>query len=512
MKNIVIWGIANFNWLWMPLAKELKRRNNAKIYFICSGQQSVENWKKLDKEGIVDSYVTTNYFFFEYDNCTDLPDEVYARARHYEEKYNTLVVDVLQTDKHLGLGFSAGGPNHPKSELGAKSDYLKSVNLFNKVFKFWEDYLDKVKPELVICASSGIVGKSFSVIARYRGIPIRYPALARYQSYFYWVTDEYFTFSAIEEKFNAISEKKVNELVTEEEPNNSKRLPWAQKYYKIWTKDRPFITLIKWIIGQIKIYSYRRYHRIVNMGNYKFLENIKYLIRKSIGLKNAKHLKTIELKDLDNKSLVFFPLHAEPETSLGMLSPEFNEQLAAIELLAKNLPSGTLLVVKEHLGYSPSRPRDFYSTILSIPNVVMVSPHEYATDVIKMARCVIVITSTVGQEAAVLGVPVISFGIHNNYNFLPHVHVVQSWKELRPLLSKLLKEETQEGQRKRKADGRKFLAALKASSINLEGSDYISVKREPASKWETELFYSSLMKSLVANERWNLEWKKIRQA
>jgi hypothetical protein len=236
------------------------------------------------------------------------------------------------------------------------------------------------------------------------------------------------------------------------------------------------------------------------MGNSKLFEDIRYLWRMHKAMRYLDALQTVSVDKLDALSFIFYPLHAEPEISLGTLSPEFNEQLALIELIAKNLPAGTFLVVKEHLGALGRRPTEFYSTLKDIPNVLLLHPYEYAIKVAKKARAVAVITSTLGTEAAILGVQVISFGIHNEFNFLPHVHVVESWKELRPLLHKLCAEDSEEAKKRRREDGIRYLAALKASSVDLNWSDYTSQKREPATEKEVDVLYPSLMQGLGVNK------------
>lgn len=496
MKNIVIWGLSNYNWLWVPLARELKRNHGAKMHFICSTPQDVEHWKKQDNEGVIDTFVSISHFFFEYDNCTDTFQEISKRARYYEEKYNTLVVDVLQSDRHLGRGFSAGGPGHPKSALSEKATYLKSLNIFNKVIRFWEDYFDKTNPDLLIGVVSGITGKSCSAVARSRGIPIRVLNFSKYQSYFHWAIDEYYSFPDVEKNFRMIDNYK--ELVDPKEIVALKRLPWTAKNYQKYKQYGLIRMLPKRILSLIKRHAHRKYKGIVTMGNYKLSEQIKHLFRLFRTMRNLDKMNFTDVKELENKSYIFYPLHIEPETALSLLNPEFNEQLALIELLAKNLSAGTLLVVKDHIGGITRRPRDFYSTLFEIPNVVVVSPEAYALEIAKKAKCVVVITSTLGAEAAILGIPVISVGIRNSFNFLPYVYVVESWKELRPLLSRLCcDEEPEEVQKQRKEDGMRYLAALKASSFDLSWSNYTSKNREPATEKEIEVLYPALMKSLA---------------
>lgn len=498
MKNIVFWGSVVYKWMRRPFLEEIKKGEGASIHFICTTPQDIEYWKKEGCENLIDTFITVGGFFHEYDQCSDPVEEIYKKARDYESKYGMYIVDALQADRHLGRGFSAAGIGHPKSELSDKADYVKSVNLFNKLIEFWEEYFDKTRPDLVIGVSSGIIGKALLAVMHHRGIPLRLIVSARYKSHYYWAFDEYYSSPEIKRYFESISN--VKEFVDDKELEDAIHSADVSKAYKHFIQIRSPFALSKRILSQIKRQIYRRYNNIVSMGNYKPMENIKYLCRVHNEAKAMERFKAIDAEYLSSKSYVFFPLHCEPEAALGALSPEFNEQMALIEFIAKNLPAGTVLAVKEHIFAIGRRPRDFYSTLLQIPNVVMVSPYAYALDIAKKARCVAVITSSLGTEAVIMGVPVIAFGIHNNFSFLPHAYVVESWKELRPLLAKLCSDDMMKTAEQRKQDGKRYLAALKASSMNFEKCLIIDrrIKSEDITEKDASGLYLALKKSLSA--------------
>ena len=446
----------------MPFLKVLKEREGAKIHFICTSEHDVRYWKDLDTEGLIDSYITINHFFSEYDRPGAAFEDACARAKAYEDKYGIYVTDALQTDRHLGRGFYASGIGHPRSKMSDKATYLRSVNLFNRMIRFWEDHLDKIKPELVIGVSSGLAGKVFLALSRYYKIPTRLLVSSKYKSYYYWAFDEYYTSPEIKRNYDSM--KNVSEIADKSEIEGEILSPDAKMYKRFADIRSPWV-LLKKIMHQIERHVYRKLKRVVTLGNYRCLENIKYLYRAHRDINAVEGYETLNRNDLSGRSYMFFGLHCEPETALGVMSPEFNEQLALIELVAKNLPAGTVLAVKEHLAAFGRRPKEFYSTIQEIPNTVLVSPYEDAVEVAKTARAVIIITGSLGFEAAINGIPVISFGIHNNINMLPHVHPVESWKELRPLLAKLSGDSAEEGKERRIRDGLRYLAAVKASSI-----------------------------------------------
>lgn len=498
LRSVVIWGYTNHQWLWVPLARELKRRHGATIHFVITNDASVAFWKRQDADGVIDSFTTTNHFFLEYGSMGEPDAAAFDRARRYETAYGVLAVDTLQTDRHLGRGFAAAGPGHARSRLSDQATYEKSITLFNRVVQFWEEYFDRVQPSLIIGNTSSVVGKLCAVIARHRGIPMRTLFLLYYQAYHGWGVDEYFSMPALTNRYAMISDAAVSALVSDDELVAMRRIPFTDAYYQSFTRQASFAALVRksWI--QMRHAASRRVHGVVTMGNYHLTAQLRALARVRTDFRRLMRLPLADAADLAGMAYVFFPLHVEPESSVGLMSPEMNEQLACIELLAKNLPAGVRLVVKEHLPAIGRRPRDFYTTLLDIPNVVMLSPHAYALDVARSARAVAVITGTLGLESAVLGVPVISFGLHNVYNFLPHVHIVRSWLELRPLLAMLCADDTGIAREQRQRDGRRFLAALKQTGFDFSWSDYAAKRRAPATEREVEVCYRTLLDSLRA--------------
>jgi hypothetical protein len=177
----------------------------------------------------------------------------------------------------------------------------------------------------------------------------------------------------------------------------------------------------------------------------------------------------------DGLRYVFYPLNHEPEGSLTVMAPEFNHQGGIVDLLAKSLPADVRLVIKEHnTAGIAARPPGFYAWLHALPNVLLASMHSHTMGLIRSSLAVAVATGTPGFEAAVLGVPVVSFGRHNVFNPMPHVHVVERISELRPLLERLCSAEHQARAGERRLDGARFLEALKACSVDLEDEEWFT--------------------------------------
>ncbi len=110
------------------------------------------------------------------------------------------------------------------------------------------------------------------------------------------------------------------------------------------------------------------------------------------------------------RPFAFYPLHVDPEAATMVLSHMLTDQLAVIEALSKSLPLGMRLLVKEHLPMLGQRPEGFYERLARIPGVVLASPQDSGTDLVREAALTATITGTAGWEAMLLRKPTLLFG------------------------------------------------------------------------------------------------------
>ncbi len=493
MNRVVIWAQSNYNWLWTPLAERLKRETGATISLICMSLQDAEFFQGMDESGAIDDVVTINHFFHTYDEVDGDENFIIRQARSNESIYGVLAVDLLQTDRHLGRGFSSLAPYYPRSKLSEKASYKNSLNFFNQVLAFWEDYFEERQPDLIIQATANFVGKCCSVVARRRGIKLRELGWARYLDFHTWYTDEYWTYPGLKPAYKALGSA----------PGDSDDA-WSgrlRSFFETWRRSaftrRSLWVTLWFMVNDILVNFYQRWKGIYKIGNNLLPHQILYHWRKYLDFKRLNACRLAGAEDLRDANYVYCPLHLEPESALSVLSPEFNEQMTVVELIAKNLPAGVKLAVKEHLWAIGRRPPGFYRLLEDIPNVVMVSPTVDSLELSRGSLCVAIITTTAGFEAAAMGIPVITVGLHNCYDFLPHVHVVRSWTALRGLLYRICVEENNpEAKVRRKKDGARLLQAVKSSAMDLAGIDYVSKKRPPASEEEVDRLFAHLMSTL----------------
>lgn len=119
---------------------------------------------------------------------------------------------------------------------------------------------------------------------------------------------------------------------------------------------------------------------------------------------------------------VLFPLHYQPEVSTLVMGTYFLDQAALIEDIAKSLPVGYRLYVKEHFVAIGRRPMPEYARIRNCFNVRLIHPLQDPIPMVENASAVATISGTMGWEGVLMEKPVVTFG-DCFYNAYPQVTV-----------------------------------------------------------------------------------------
>jgi hypothetical protein len=144
---------------------------------------------------------------------------------------------------------------------------------------------------------------------------------------------------------------------------------------------------------------------------------------------------------LDSFGFAFFPLQSEPEISSLIWGKSYMNQIETIRNIARSLPVGMKLLVKEHpraLGYRSS---GYYKKILEIPNVLMVDPDLEVQLIIKDSEIVITIATFVSLEAIIHKKPTIMLGGPRPFAILPDsmIRFVNSTNDLAAEIADLMR-------------------------------------------------------------------------
>lgn len=141
-------------------------------------------------------------------------------------------------------------------------------------------------------------------------------------------------------------------------------------------------------------------------------------------------------KNVSLEQYYFFPLHVEPEAVLAYWSEGKYSQVELIEQIARNIPAGEVLYVKDHkdeLGYRSIKD---YKRISSLHNVKLLHPAEDSLELIKNAKGIIVINGTVGLEAAFFNKPVCMFG-NIYYKTLDNIFYAKTPKDIQSFINNI---------------------------------------------------------------------------
>ena len=147
------------------------------------------------------------------------------------------------------------------------------------------------------------------------------------------------------------------------------------------------------------------------------------------------------IRNIENKKLIiYFSLQVEPERSLLIEAPLFSNQIEVITNIAKSLPNGYDLYVKEHPNMVVREWRSIsnYKQIMNLPNVTLIHPSVKSQDIIKKSSLVISINSTSALEAGFYNRPSITF-TNQDFSHLPFVEEIKTFHELPDAIKTSLK-------------------------------------------------------------------------
>ncbi len=448
--------------LLVGVARRLRGDLDAAVHLYCANAQELAHYRRIDPDGTLFASITADNHLYPnaekpVANAAAVIDEARANESWLGLPINTLAL----ADRHLGRGYALGGFNHPRSRRSELTSYEQMLQGFNAQIAFWRDEIEKHRPALVI--NGGWVPAK--VVGRL-GVPFRTLAGSRYKNLHQWAHNEYFENPAVDAAYRALAGS-ADVAAEIEAPYDSHLTLRGRSVAASST-----LGLVRGLADRLLRHAWWNLRGYEKAKDYYMTDEMRYLVLRWRDRRLLEKRATLRLADLSDRPFVYYPLHMEPEIALQGMSPEYFFQLGCIAAISRDLPAGTLLVVKETLAALGRRPADFYDQIRAFKNVVMIDPLEFGLDVVRQCAAVATITGTGGFEGAVMGKPVISFGRHNQYNFLPHVSLVTDESKLAEHIRDALDEDSDYAARQR--DGARFLAAVKASSFDLEGFDVLN--------------------------------------
>ena len=413
-EKIIFWMNAFF--LNFVVAESLKKKydcdiyaliditNRTKQFFI---DQNLVNFKKT--WFLHDHIQKNNFFDMEY-------------LQNFEKKYS---IDLWQ------LGFNERiFYQHNEFYKFSQNEIL---SILEKECKLYEFILDEVKPDVLVIHETALHQEHlFYELCRARGIKILMlnPSKIAYKCI---ISEELHKLDCMPKLSNIESKgRNFGELKEFLTKDNAKQLKNYQKDFggnKITKLKAAFEYFIKSDNSNIKThFSYYGRNKLKVLIKYA-LQGLKTKMRKSFIDKN------LEYEIYPNEKFILFTLHQEPERVLLIGAPFYTNQLEIIRQIAKSLPIGFKLYVKEHFSQELREWREisYYKEILEIPNVRLYHPTSNTKELIKNSFLVISISGTSALEAAFFQKPSIVMA-DLGYTILPSVQKLDSIENLPDLI------------------------------------------------------------------------------
>jgi hypothetical protein len=348
-------------------------------------------------------------------------DNVFNLAAHIKRETSRLSIDcALATLEKLER--TTGFPNANlllySDRIISNFSFDESLKVLATLPKFWASVLGEAKPDLILgeisCAAEW-TGWCYAKLQNIRQI-IPYPPPISGHLYFIEAPNGEWRDMA-----RCYESKKSKPLEAEEALR-------SEKFLRSYRDRRPKPAYISWD-EHSPLYGFhpRRLHaRLARMpfrvctwledgfsevGSYHGTPPWGPVVGAVVAAwRHARAEGTIFEQHLADGPKMYYALHAQPEFTVDVRAPFYRNQIALIENIAKSMPIGYRLVVKDHPSMKGERPLEFYRQLMRMPSVQLVSPSLNSHEVIAQCDVVLTINGSVAWEAILYEKPVIVFG------------------------------------------------------------------------------------------------------
>lgn len=438
--------------LFLTIGDELRRRYGSRIHLYIHNEPDAVKFQAENVDGRWDS-VNLVSALDKALSATNLdPAAVETRARAFEARIDCSFNELGYSERMFATACSPGTYYPRNDKFLSGIDYTRYLHAYSEYLDYWEREIDTKGLTLLLQPS-----KAAAVMARSKGIRVRQFNPARVGTHWIWDTNEYSLNPGVIDLFDTLTEWPTTDLtgpykeavVKNARMRNRINLPAALK------------STVKAAATHVRL-QMRGHHkaRVFPLTDFALTA-----LREYWAFQEMTGPRVVRLEDLKGKPFAFYPMQKEPETGFQLMSPEFTSQHQAILAIARNLPVGALLVIKENITCLGRRPPGMYDQLARLKNVVFLHIEELGFDALTQAGVTVTIAGTAGLEAACLGKPVVSFGEHNTYNVMPHVHVAREDAPLRQFLVKAFDGTFDHAAAR--DQGNRFLEALKRCAFDM---------------------------------------------
>lgn len=440
--------------LFLGLIKILKEKYNSNIHLYVRSPEEEKHYSSINNNGLFNTVTNDNIHVEAIQTNSLVEKEVINRAREYEKLLGEPVNRLALSNRQLGYAFSVGAYRFPFASYAKQATNNQLLHAVSELIAFWQNEIKEKELTLLIDGN-----KIMSAVARVNGVPYRRFSFSRYQNYCYWASNEFLMQAGLEEEYQSLSEWSVEEL--------SNIYSLAEQKYKFEKRSKGLKSFTTGLLLNMARYSYYKLKGIERAKAISLMEIVVSPFRYKNTYNELVKIANTTLDDLAGKQFIYYPLQKEPEVAMAQVAPEFLSQQATILSLARDLPAGVILAVKENPSAIGRRSKSFYHQIDNLKNVVFLSLDTNSISAIKQAEATITIAGTASMEAAIMGRRSITFSKNVNWSFLPHTKVINTEQEYRSVLEWAI--DPSFDFEKARSNGARFLTAIKNISMDMSG-------------------------------------------
>ena len=350
-------------------------------------------------------------------NIKKEPDVKYLH--NFEKKYGINLWNIIYTERFF--------TSFNQYYTFTKNEILTIIENLCKLF---ENILEEVKPDfMIIKTTDNLQNHLFHQICMHVGIKILMYGLASV-GYRATIANDINKLDYISNDSEEISK---SDRTIEEIENYFKGYNKFEEQLDIRSRSATSAQRLKSSLRYLTLSfnpDFRSYYRNYGRNFLKIIiKQSSFLLKKAYRENYINKNSTYNIKA--NERFIFFPMHAQPERAIDLAAPYFTNQLEAITRIAKSLPIGYKLYVKEHVNQAEKGWREisYYKKILELPNVKLIHPTVKPDLLLQKCSLVITIAGSVGLEATLYKKPTIVF-TDVRYSSLPSVYRLNSIEEL----------------------------------------------------------------------------------
>jgi len=319
------------------------------------------------------------------------PDMAYLESR--ETEYGVSLQRMIASERNL-----------------TKLPYSRLLSVIESIFRRVETFFAEDRPDLILSESvSGLTSYIYLALARAHDVPFWQAMSARMDNRLAFTDRGLQDWQMTRARFEEVQARgltpeereRAEEFISEfrRRPSRPSHMKLRQELRAVSKKDAKIL----WDIGT---------RRLRDEGNPTLSPPVSAIASRASRLVRAGIAKRGGVFDrpVGGEAYVLYPIHFQPEATTLVQAPYYLDQAALIEDIAKSLPIGYRLYVKEHFTNRGRRPLGFYRRIKRTPGVRLLGPDEDTWELLAGASAVATITGSMGWEGLLMAKPVVTFG------------------------------------------------------------------------------------------------------